>query len=519
MTPREPQSANEKRASTPRWERPVRRWSPSRSIRRRLIAGGVLTLCLPLALFAAVTGTILWRFYLRELEAELTANAQVIAEDVAATLSSVAPTDEEERRVSLAIVGRWRRHTRLRVTVVGARATVLAASTGGGEGEPVDEARRPGLRRALEGHTNGTIWKSPNFDFEDTMYVNVPARRAGRVVGAVRVAHSLAEIQQKVARVRSTLLAASALYGAVLVFLVVAFARSVVQPIETLQRDATRIAAGDLSLRVGVQGRDEIAALAATINQMTARLQLLEGLRRQYVSDVSHELRTPLTAIRSMAETLLAYGDSDPALRERYLPRIVGQTDRLARLATQLLDLAQIESGNLVGSFAPVALEGVLDEIAATFGPQAQARSVDLALDVPGALPHVRGDRDRLVQVFVNLVDNALRHTPAGGRVTVRATAERDRVLVTVEDSGEGVAAEHLPHLFERFYRAQKSRSPQSGGAGLGLAIVRQVVEAHGGRIDVESVVGEGTRFRLALPCAEPAAPREASHPRPSYEP
>jgi signal transduction histidine kinase len=485
---------------------PAERAPVVRSIRGRLIAGGLLTVSLPLTTFAVAIGAVLWHFYLHQMEGELATQARVIAEQVAPALADPAGARTVGATTPAAEAKRWQRHANSRVTIAGADGVVRATSSDEGVGEPIDDARRPGLRDAARGRANATVWKSPNFDYEDTMYVNVPVRHAGRVVGAVRVAHSLAQIQRNVSRVRATLLAAVLAYAIVLAGLTVLLAGSIVRPIEALQRGATRVAEGDLSHRVAVTGSDEVARLAETLNQMTARLEVLENLRRQYVSDVSHELRTPLAAIRTMAETLLQYGDSDPALGQRYLPRIVTQTERLARLAGQLLDLAQIESGNLLGPIVQVPLAGVLQEVAQTQAERAAAQRVELIVRAPQALPPVLGDRDRLIQVFLNLVDNALRHTPPKGRVTITARVEADRVATLVEDTGEGIAPEDLPHLFERFYRVEKARSPRSGGTGLGLAIVRQIVESHGGAIEVASTPGVGTSFRIDLPCVAPEA-------------
>ncbi|MFO0604807.1 MAG: ATP-binding protein [Polyangiales bacterium] len=490
-----------------------------RSIRARLMVGGLLTVSLPLAAFAVLIGSVLWRFYLQQMEAELATQARVIAEQVAPALADAARTPAASVSALAVEARRWERLSNSRVTIADVEGVVRASSSDEGVGEAIDDARRPGLRDAARGRANATVWKSPNFDYEDTMYINAPVRHGGRVVGAVRVAHSLAQIQRNIGRVRTTLLAAVLAYAAVLAGLTVGLAGGIVRPIEVLQRGATRIAAGDLAHRVAVAGGDEIARLAETLNQMTARLEVLENLRRRYVSDVSHELRTPIAAIRTMAETLLQYGDSDPELCRRYLPRVVAQTERLARLAGQILDLALVESGNLLGALAPVPLAGVLQEVSQTQAERAATREVELTVNVPHLLPPVLGDRDRLIQVFLNLTDNALRHTPPGGRVTIAAHLNGDRVEASVEDTGEGIVPANLPHIFERFYRVDKARSMRSGGAGLGLAIVRQVVEAHGGVIDVASTPGVGTRFRIELPCVVPEGRASLPPPSPDAEP
>ncbi len=476
-----------------------------RSIRRRLILGSLLILGLPLLVFASAASSLLWRFYLQQMESNIASQALLLADTVAPSLaaprSSPAATGESSPEM---VASRWRHRAISRVTIADASGVVRASSSGEGVGAPIDEGRRPGMRAALSGRSNATVWRSPNFAYEDTMYVNVPVWRAGQIIGVVRVAHTLTMIQQSAARMRSTLLAAVLLYALVIGVLTVAFSTTIVRPVEHLQRDAQRIASGDLSHRVVPQGPEEILQLSATLNDMTSRLEVLEGLRRRYVSDVSHELRTPLTAIRSMAETILQYGDSDPELRQRYLPRILTQTDRLARMVTQILDLAQIERGNYVPALTALPLVEVLEEVSVTNAERARELGVALEVEVSDRALSVRGDRDRLIQVFMNLVDNALRYTPRGGAVTLAALSTRGHVEASVTDTGRGVTAEHLPYLFERFYRVETARSPLAGGTGLGLAIVRQIVESHGGHIRVTSALGNGTRFLIELPAASP---------------
>lgn len=468
---------------------------------------------LPLLVFTLVASGVLWRFYLRQMETDLAAQANLLADTVGPSLAAAggaAPTAFSPE----AIARHWRRRTVSRVTIADAAGVVRASSAGEGVGAAIDDARRPGMRAALSGRGNATTWRSPNFAYEDTMYVNVPAWSDGRVAGVVRVAHTLTAIQQRVARLRATLLLFILVYAGLLAAVTAGFARSIVGPVERLRADALRIASGDLAYRVDVGGPAEIAQLGATLNQMTTRLETLEGLRRRHVSDVSHELRTPLTAIRSMAETILQYGDSDPELRTRYLPRILAQTDRLARMVTQLLDLAHLESGGYVPSFAPVLVAGLVEEVVLAQAANAERLGVALRGTVSAPGLAVRGDRDRLVQVLMNLLDNALRYTPRGGAVTIEALATRGHVEITVADTGGGVPPEHLPHLFERFYRVESARSPQAGGTGLGLAIVRNLVEAHAGRVRVASAPGEGTTFLIELPGSDPPPlPRDSRPP------
>jgi signal transduction histidine kinase len=468
-----------------------------RTIRWKLITSSLLAVGIPLIGLAYLFASLLWQFHLQQLGQELRTKAFVMADAVSPVLSPSTPDDPGSLT---RMVEGWRRYSNMRVTVADSGGIVRAATSGEGVGAPIDPLRRPGMKEALDGSINATVWKSPNFAYEETMYVNVPVREDGVTIGVVRVAYSLAQIQGSVTRIQRSLVSSFGLYVLIIIGLTLWLADTIVRPVEKLTRSARRLAAGDLGHRTSVRGTQEVRLLGGALNHMSERLQYLEGMRRQYVSDVSHELRTPLASIRGMAETIMTHGESDPAMRGRYLPRIITQTERLARLASQILDLANVESGTLVGALEPVTLAAVVEETIQTCTDGAANKGVELVLDATPSLPDVAADRDRLVQVFLNLADNALRYTPSGGRVTFTLRSDEGQLTTVVTDTGSGIPAEDLPHVFERFYRVDKSRSTQAGGTGLGLSIVREIVQAHGGSIAVESTIGQGTRFTLAFP-------------------
>lgn len=237
----------------------------------------------------------------------------------------------------------------------------------------------------------------------------------------------------------------------------------------------------------------------------------LEEMRSEFVANVSHELRTPLTSLRGYLETLLDGAVEDPAAMHRFLEIMSKETERLTRLINDLLDLSRIEEKRAVHRWQPVQLVDNINQVVAMFRLQAQEKKLELTTEVPSRLPVVYGDPDMLTQVLINLVDNAIKYTSAGGRVTVRTRVEEENIRVTVEDTGIGIPPESLPRIFERFYRVDKARGRELGGIGMGLAIVKHIVLAHGGQTYVESVVGKGSTFSFALPREESGSRREVT--------
>lgn len=282
--------------------------------------------------------------------------------------------------------------------------------------------------------------------------------------------------------------------------------RSFTAPLERLAATASSFAAGNLDVRADVRGPREVRLIAQSFNRMadevsTALEQVTSEERRktQFVSDVSHELRTPLTAIRGAAETLLD-GDVAPDDQERFLSTIALEAERLTRLANDLLTLQRIEGATGELPLSRFKLRVAAERAIAMLEPLVEHRGVTLT--IAGDAPEVLGDADRLQQVVANLVDNATRIVGDGGRVDVRVATEAGYAELTVTDDGPGIPAEDLPNLFDRFYRADTSRTRSSGGAGLGLAIVRAIVTAHAGTIEAENLDGGGSRFTVRIPLA-----------------
>jgi signal transduction histidine kinase len=302
------------------------------------------------------------------------------------------------------------------------------------------------------------------------------------------------------------------IFGAGLVALLVSLplgvlvARRVTAPIYRLRRVAGHVAQGELDERASPSGVLEVDELAAQFNVMADRLsgtlRMLEADRdrlREFVADVSHELRTPIAALR-MYNELQRDGEVDEATRREFLDRATEQIGRLEWLSTNLLDLSRIDAGIFPLDMRIGDLRDPVQAVVQALSEVAVARGVRLDSVVPAQPVELRFDRERLVQLLTNLVGNGLKFTPRGGGVSVQLDEGDETVLLEVRDDGPGIPAGELPHIFERFYRGTNTGDARASGSGLGLAIVRSIVEMHGGEIDVTSVVGEGTAFRISLP-------------------
>lgn len=279
--------------------------------------------------------------------------------------------------------------------------------------------------------------------------------------------------------------------------------------LRTLERAARQLGAGDAAVRVPDTGGDEIASVARAFNAMAdeiaARTRALEAsdrARRQLLADVSHELMTPLTAIRGYLETLRMPGlDLPPAARERYLGVVHEETLRMERLIGDLLDLSRLEAGGVSLSIVSVPVAELFARVQARHGHALEQKRLTLEVDVAPDAAEVPADAARLEQALQNLAANAVRHTPPGGRIRlVSSRAPDGRIRLAVHDTGEGIPPEHLPHVFDRFYKVDTSRPAQEAGSGLGLSIVKAIVERHGGEVRARSTPGVETVFEILLP-------------------
>jgi len=597
-----------------------------RLIRRRI----ALKLALTLVGFVAVSSLIAGLYLVRALDQFATESLAARLTTIGAVLHAGAAdllADGADAAAAREFVARAARATDARVTLIATDGQVLADSEGaGGELALLDNhAERPEVKAALGGKVGRDLRRSATLR-APLLYIAVPVKEGGRVIGVLRLALPLAAVTASYATLHQVMLAGGAVALAVALAIALFVAGRVTRPVVEMQSTARQLSQGNFLVRAPTRSTDEIGTLGRSLNVLAARLRekiedleqeqakvtaildgmvegviavdghehivlmneraraifnlgavraerkpflevirnaelhevfrqsrggdpgavvrhevslaapaarilqvhgvplllaggekgvvivlhditelrRLEQVRTEFVGNVSHELRTPLTAIHGYVETLLGGALEEPENARKFLEIVHRQTERLGRLINDLTDLSNIELGKASLHLAPTRLDEVVDSVLGVIAPRARAGEVTVRTEVPATLPLVKADHDRLAQILINLVDNAVKYTPDRGVVTVRGSeAPGKTVSVSVEDTGVGIPSADLPRITERFYRVDKARSRELGGTGLGLAIVKHLVLAHGGELHIESEIGRGTTVRFTLPVAE----------------
>jgi heavy metal sensor kinase len=363
------------------------------------------------------------------------------------------------------------------------------------------------LEEALRGEDEFSQARVGGSTFRIATY---PVIRDGRVVGALQIGLSMGDVEETLWTLLKVLLA---LAPALLMLASgggLFLANRALRPIDRITRTAQRISAENLGGRIGLHGPDdEVGRLAWTFDAMLARLEAAFERQRRFTADASHELRTPLTAILGQIDVALERPREAESYRKT-LTTIREQAQRLARLVGDLLFLARADAQSVPLVVEALDTAALLRAVVAQVEPLAVAR--DLRLELTSVPLKVHGNEDDLIRLFLNLLDNAIRYTPPGGRIALSCTSGSGEIAIHISDSGPGIAPEHLPRLFDRFYRVDRGRNRTHGGSGLGLTIAQSIAQAHGGQIAVESVVGQGSTFTVTLPAAaQPERERERS--------
>jgi signal transduction histidine kinase len=370
------------------------------------------------------------------------------------------------------------------------------------EGQGTDLSTDPLVIQAMAGQYASRIDEAEGAQ-GSAMHLAMPIRVDDQRIGAVYLSQPLQDVTAVLQDLRTRWLLSTAIALLFSVAVGLLLSGAITRPLRRLTAAAGAVARGQLDQTVPVSSRDELGRLSQAFNEMTARLRAARQMQTDFVANVSHELRTPLTAVKGLVETLRAGAVDDPEVRDRFLETVEGETDRLIRLVNDLLTLSRADSEALNLQREPVDVARLAQSAVDRMAPQAEAGELAMQVRADPGTPLALADADRIAQVLVNLLDNAIKYSRPGGIVTIIVDGgQGQEVRVQIRDEGIGITAADLSRIGERFYRADKARSRGKGGSGLGLAIAHALVEAHGGRLWLQSQEGQGTVAAFTLPCA-----------------
>jgi signal transduction histidine kinase len=475
----------------------MKRWS---GLRARLLTTYLLLMLFGLSIFVFRYGWLSQDSMVEELEHEQELRAFVLSnaleESMQKYLQGEYSLDTLKPRID-----QLAKSAEGRLTLLDSRGNALYDTQVDASSIP-NQLDRLEVQAALSGSEQHDIRVDPLVK-DELLYVAAPIEHQGKVFGIAQLTIPTRTLWAQIRQTWLSLLGTALLViiGAVIVS--IWLAKGILDPVKALQRAAGRIAAGELDQRISINSDDELGHLGQSFNLMADRLQRLIEQQEDFVANASHELRTPLTTIKLRVEALLGGARHDPAIAERFLTEMASEVDRLSRLTDDLLTLSQIEVSFDTLKMENVNLPYLLDEALNAFRPRAEATQITLTMDAAPQIPAVKASPSQIRQVIDNLLDNALKYSAPGGVVTISCRPLNGQVAVSVTDTGQGIPAKDLPHVFERFYRADKARSrtgESNGTGGLGLSIVRSVVTAYGGQVSIHSQEGKGTTVRFTLP-------------------
>ncbi len=461
------------------------------TLRRKLAISHVVPILLLMPLLSLYLLYSLEDFYTQNLVNQLVNQAQLLRNEIQHNPSLVS-----NQASAQAFAGTLAPLTDARVLFLSPDATVWASTREEDASRIGSQYQPPAVTQALIGGLVKGV--GPGFT-TDVAYAVLPLRQGGKVTGALRLSYEMDDVRAQFDQLRELIIAGVVLTVVLALGLSWGLSMTIARPLRELTASVRGIAGGDYHTRVAIHGRDEVGELGDSFNRMAARLDQAEQARERQLAAIAHELARPLTGMRAGLDTLQEGQVTDPGMLETLLGGVGDELDRLERLVGTLQGLHKRALRPLQLNRSEISLEQVIRACVGNFNSSADRLGIHLNSQVPPEL-RVRADEDRVIQVLTNLLDNAFKFTPRGGNVTVQAGADGNSVWVRVMDSGVGIAEEELPNIFQQFYRGADSRPPETRGMGLGLAISREIIAAHRGRIWVESELGKGSCFTFTLP-------------------
>ena len=470
-----------------------------KSITRRWLVNGLGVIAVLLLLFEVIFGVAVRNYYYQSVTQILAASAERFSGILETSFSQNNFSFEDRARE---VAENFPDKERIEMQVVDADGHIVISSSGFAPGgEESDAAKYQDYRLALDDVDGSGVWHGRNAAGENVMAMTRVIKTSdGSRLGAVRYLVSLSDIDHLILMLVALML----LFGAAILFFVMLsssyFVSSIIHPVTEIGQAARRIALGEYDYRIEKQYDDEIGELCDTINYMAGEIATAEKLKNDFISSVSHELRTPLTAIKGWSETLREAGDMDAELTAKGLEVISSEAERLSSIVEELLDFSRMQGGHIAVKFERMDLLAELEEAVFLFRDRAAREGIELIYVEAADMPPILGDHDRLKQVFINIIDNAIKYSNRGDKVRVEAADMGAHVQVVVSDSGVGISKEDLPRIKNKFYKANNTRP----GSGIGLALADEIVRRHKGRLEIDSEEGVGTTVTITLPAAPP---------------
>ncbi|MFD1954862.1 sensor histidine kinase [Paenibacillus thailandensis] len=456
------------------------------SIKTRMVWSYLLLIVLVVCALGILFGILIWNYYYGSAQSSVKQRALTALDIHERSLASLTPQDQGQYMLQYMIDG----GTRLQL--LDTEGNVRIDSDGF-----ADELHyaTPDVKTAINGGTGSWIGVDPYYG-ERIVSVTVPVWNGIRIVSLLRYSAGLSQVDDMVMQlIRMTCIVGLAV---VLLFLGLSLlmAQRIVKPIQELTRAARRMADGDWTRRAQKRGRDEIGQLAETFNTMANELEQREKMKDDFISSISHELRTPLTSIKGWSETLKEGEPGDIEELKLGLSIISRETERLSGLVEDLLDFSKLSARSMELHTETLDLNSPVRETVRQLAVREQQAGVRLVASLGKSPIIVCADANRIKQVVINLIDNAFKYTPSGGSIRISTAVAEQTAVLTVADTGSGIAQEDLPHVTEKFYKASKGH----GGSGLGLAICKEIIELHGGSLSIDSELGAGTIVAVKLP-------------------